>query len=130
MPISQRSLRWIASVLMILLGLARGVGGAILIRGGKGTLPDSPASPSTLLVVGLFLVAIGLVEVIAGLGVAARRRRFWALGIAATVAFVVDGAINGLLLFGRPGAGGTVVNLAVALVIFTCLVLSRHQARE
>jgi hypothetical protein len=53
------------------------------------------------------------------------KRFFWILGIAATVPFVIDGAINGYFLFGRPGEGGTIANIVAAILIIGCLWVGR-----
>ncbi|HEY8258751.1 MAG TPA: hypothetical protein VIG08_13925 [Gemmatimonadales bacterium] len=44
--------------------------------------------------------------------------------------FVLDGALNGYLLFGHPGDRGTLVNLGVALLILGALWLGRSERPE
>ncbi len=126
----------IGSILMVLLGLARSMGGAIILMQGQRALPPelllsrpAPPSPQTIMILGLILTLIGLLEVVAGVGVFQLRRRFWTLGIVTTIAFVIDGAINGWLLFGKPGDQGTMVNLLVAGVIISCLIIGRQACR-
>jgi hypothetical protein len=116
-------------ILMILLGLARGAGGVTLLAKGQSTLPDIQAAPGTTKVLALVLLLIGAAEIVAGIGVIARKRRFWTFGIIATVAFVLDGAINGWLLFGRPGDRGTIMNVAAAALILLCLLRGRSALR-
>ena len=125
---SNHVLVWVAVLLMVIVGLARAAGGVTLMVTGKTSLPESEASSSTMAMIGLFLVLIGIAEIVAAIGVAMRKRRFWTLGIVATVAFVLDGAINGYLLFGRPGDGGTVVNAVVAAGIIASLLRTRPRA--
>jgi hypothetical protein len=116
----------IAAVLMALLGVARGGGGVLLLLQAGATMPEIVAGDGTVRVLGALLVAIGLLEVVSAIGVWRLDRRFWLLGIAVTVAFVVDGAVNGWLLFGRPGEAGTLVNVVVASVIIGCLWATRR----
>jgi hypothetical protein len=116
-------------VLMILLGLARSGGGIALLARGTSTLPDIQASPATVKLLGMILLLIGIAEAAAGAGVLARRRWFWTAGIVTTAIFVLDGAVNGALLFGRPGDRGTIMNLAAAAVILLCLFRGRSALR-
>jgi len=80
------------------------------------------ANEPTVTLVGAGLLVLGLALVVSAMGVLLRRSRFfWTVGIACTVAFVIDGAINGSLLYGRPGDQGTVVNVILAALILICL---------
>ena len=115
----------IAAVLMIILGLARGIGGIILLLEGKSTLPDIKTNETVLIFLAVGLIIIGVMEIITAVGIYLLKKKFWLLGIIITVLFVIDGAINGYFLFGRPGAQGTVVNLIAAIIIITFLLLSK-----
>ena len=115
----------IAAILMIILGLARGIGGIILLLEGKSTLPDIKTNETVLIFLAVGLIIIGVMEIITAVGIYLLKKKFWLLGIIITVLFVIDGAINGYFLFGRPGAQGTVVNLIAAIIIITFLLLSK-----
>ena len=115
----------IAAVLMIILGLARGIGGIVLLLEGKSTLPDIKTNETVLIFLAVGLIIIGVMEIITAVGIYLLKKKFWMLGIIITVLFVIDGAINGYFLFGRPGAQGTVVNLIAAIIIITFLLLSK-----
>lgn len=116
----------IGSILMILLGLARGVGGLTLLMQGKSALPNIIASESTIRILAVGLIMIGVLEIISAVGVLRLKRFFWIFGIAVTLAFVIDGAINGYFLFGKSGEGGTIVNSLVAIFIIGCLWIGRN----
>jgi len=111
----------LAGVLMILLGLARTAGGVVLLSQGAAADPNIRASDSTCAAVGGFLLALGAGLIVSAVGVLRGRRRAWLLGIIFTVAFVVDGMVNGYLLYGRPGDQGTIVNVIAATLILICL---------
>src|SRR5690554_1448336 len=115
----------IGAVLMILLGLARGIGGIILLIQGKTTLSNIKTDETVLIFLSIGLILIGIFEIISAIGVYFLKRKYWLLGIVVTVLFVIDGAINGYFLFGKPGDQGTVVNLIAAILIITFLLLGK-----
>ena len=119
-----------SAVLMAMLGLARAAGGLVLLTRGAAADPDIHASGSTVAAVGAVLVALGLILVAAAIGVHRRRPLFWRAGIACTIAFVIDGAINGALLYGKPGDQGTVVNVFVAAIIVAYLFRGRSALED
>lgn len=93
--------RWlliVGGVLMALLGLARGAGGVALLARGTAADPRIQATDATVQLAGAFLLLLGLVLVVSAAGVFIRRPSFWLAGMICTIAFVVDGAINGHLL--------------------------------
>ncbi|MFZ5946422.1 MAG: hypothetical protein ACOYU5_00480 [Stygiobacter sp.] len=113
----------IGVVLMILLGLARGIGGIILLIQGKTTLSNIKTDESVLIFLSIGLIIIGIFEIISAVGIYYLKRKYWFLGIAVTVLFVIDGAINGYFLFGKPDDQGTLVNLFIAIIIITFLLI-------
>jgi hypothetical protein len=120
----------IAGVLMILLGIARGIGGTTLLAHGATSDPAIEASTTAIILVGAVLVLLGIFLIAAALGVMRGNIRSWRLGIVLTVAFVIDAAVNGAVLYGRPGAGGTLANVIAAVLIVTFLMLGRGALRK
>lgn len=115
----------VGSLLMILLGLARGLGGIVLLLQGKTVLPDIKTNETVLIFLAIGLILIGIFEVISAVGVYFLKRKYWFLGIVITILFVIDGAINGYFLFGKPGDQGTVINAVAAIIIITLLLLGK-----
>lgn len=115
----------LGGVMMILLGIARGAGGAILLVQGPAADPAIQASRSAVVVLGGLLTALGVGLVGSAVGVLRRRRRAWHWGTWLVVAFVIDGLVNGYVFFGSPGDRGTIVNLVAAALILTCLFVGR-----
>jgi hypothetical protein len=111
----------LGAVLMALLGLLRSAGGILLLTRGPAADPNIHAGGPTVAAVGAGLLVLGTILVVAAIGVFLRRRLFWRIGIACTIAFVIDGAINGTLLYGKPGDSGTMANVIMATVILICL---------
>jgi len=124
-----RRILTIGGVLMALLGLARGTGGLVLLNQGAAADSRIQAAAPAVSIVGAFLLLLGLALVVAAVGVFRRLRRFWLLGIFCTVGFVIDGAINGYVLYGRPGDRGTIVNVIVAALILACLLFGKEALR-
>ena len=125
--------RWyliIGGVLMILLGLARGLGGLALLTHGAAADPKIQATDSAVSTVGVILLLLGLALIAAAVGVFRRLHSFWFVGVICTVAFVADGAINGFVLYGRPGGQGTIVNVIAAALILACLLLGKNALRS
>ncbi len=114
-----------AGALMVLLGLARGAGGVVLMTGGGAADPKIQAGKAAVVSAGASLLLLGLLLVVAGVGVMMRRRTAWVLGALATIAFVMGGAVNGTVLYGKPAPMGTAINVVAAAAIIACLLAGR-----
>jgi hypothetical protein len=115
-----------AALLLLVLGLARGTGGVVLAIWGSSPADTLRVGSDVMLALGGGLIAVGVISVVASLGLMRCRAWGWALGMLAIVLFVADGLVNGYLLFGRPGDRGTMVNLAAAALILFCLLRGRR----
>ena len=113
---------WIAIILMFLLGVLRSAGGVMLILNKNLTDSNITASPNAAFICGIGLLFIGLAEIISAIGIAAGNRSFVTIGIICTVLFVIDGLVNGYILYGLPLEAGTIANLAAASVIISLLL--------
>lgn len=121
------SLLWvrIGGLSLIVLGIARGGGGIILLGKGAATLEMIQASASTITWVSWGLISLGILTISSGIGVFLRSRLAWLLGVIVTICFVLDGALNGILLFGSLRLGGTIGNIVVAAFILAALWVGR-----
>ena len=118
--------RILAAVLLLLLAVVRAAGGVVLILRGPAAVDSDLVGPGIGRALGLGLLAVGVLAIAAAVGLIRRRRWGGAVAIATTLLFVFDGAINGYLLFGRPGAGGTAANLIAAVGIVALVLLARR----
>jgi hypothetical protein len=118
-----------AGVLLVALGIARGFGGTLLLLHGSAPDPAIAAAPAVVSGVGWGLVAIGILALVGGVAALLVRPAAVVLGPVAIVAFLIDGALNGWLLFGGPQPVGTALNLAVAALIAGLLVAGRGAIR-
>ena len=124
-----KPLLFVGALLMLLLGLAAGLGGGMLVLQGPSADPDIRASAAVVFGVGIGLSILGTALVVAAIGVFRRQSAFWRAGMVLTLLFLIDGAINGYLLYGSPGDRGTLVNLAAAALIVGCLLAGRSGLR-
>lgn len=114
-----------ASILFILVGLARGAGGVALLWAGGSSFAEIHAEAFTVRAVGWGLLAVAAALIGAGLTAIARRRFAWPLGLASAVAFPLNGLLNGYLLFGSPRLSGTLVNTVLAALLLVLLAWGR-----
>lgn len=113
---------WIAIALMFSLGVLRSAGGFMLIYKKELLDPAIIASPTQAVICGAGLLLIGIAEIITAIGLISGKRSFIISGIVITALFVVDGLINGYILYGKPLDGGTIANLVTAAIIISLLV--------
>jgi hypothetical protein len=114
------------AVLMILLGIARGFGGISLLVQGDRTAPGIIADMRTARILASGLILVSMFLIVSAVGIIRRKRSFFHLGIAAALAFLIDGAVNGFFLYGGPRTEGMVMNTLTAAVIVTCLRIGRR----
>jgi hypothetical protein len=119
----------IGGVLMGALGLLRGAGGVALLARGAALDDRIHAAGATVVAAGVTLVVLGAALVGAAVGVLRHNRLAWLAGILLTLAFVMGGVLNGMALYGKPGTGETIANVAAAAVIIGCLLLGRRALR-
>lgn len=120
----------LGAVLALLLGLVRAAGGAVLVATGPDLDPAIRATPAATAATGGVLVLLGAFLVVTAIGVLRRRRSALPWIVAGVVAFVIDGVVNGAVLYGRPGHGGTLANVAAATVILSLLFAGRSAVRR
>lgn len=109
------------AVLMLLLGLARGIGGMMLMTGGAKPDPAIRAGTTEVVATAAALMLLGIALAVTAVSVLQRGRLAWVMGCVLTVAFVLGGLVNGIVLYGRPQLAGTLGNLVVAAAIIACL---------
>jgi len=118
-------MRILPAISLLLLGLARGLGGVALVANGAGVDTGITGTPAAVRFSGLTLCVVAGLAIVAGAGVWTRRRWGAWLGIVTSVLFFVDGLLTGTLLYGAPRASGTVVNAIIALGLVALLFLGR-----
>ncbi len=116
-----------ASSLMIIVALARGLGGLTLLLKGKNIELSRPiiANNTEITFIGIGLILIAILFVISAVGILMKKSLFWKLGIITAILFVIGGAINGTLLFGQPLETGTIINIVAAIIIISFLIFGK-----
>jgi hypothetical protein len=109
----------VASLLLLLLGLARGAGGLVLGVQGPAVVDSSRVALSSARLLGAGLAVIAVLAVVAAIRLYRGRPQALRFTLVVLLLFVVDGALNGYLLFGRPDDGGSLVNVGAAVIIGT-----------
>ncbi len=117
----------VASLLMIAVALARGLGGLLFLLRGNRIELDRPilASSGEIVLMGFGLLLISVLFLTSAIGVFRRNFFFWRLGIFTSFLFIIDGALNGTLLFGHPLETGTIMNIVAAILIIGALLLGK-----
>ena len=117
------------ALLLLIVGAARGLGGVALLLHGRAADSAILAAPSTVIALGAALVAVGALGLLFGIGVWRRSRLAWAGGLAFGPLFVLDGLLNGSVLFGSPRPVGTISTTAVAIALLALLIAGRAALR-
>lgn len=123
----------IASFLMIIVGLLRGMGGVALLTDRENLDLGLPltASPTEADAAAYSLLVVCFLLVVSGLWLTIRRiRATWWLSWISVLLFLIGGAVNGFLLFGHPLSGGQMLNLAISCVIGACLFMGKERIRK
>jgi len=119
--------RIIAVALLVIVAVARGIGSVVLAVRGPTAADSDLIGQGTALILSLGLLVVSVLALVAAIGLI--RKQKWAapFALVAPLAFVVDGALNGYLLFGKPGAGGTAVNVVAAGAIIGFVLLAKRR---
>lgn len=123
----------IASFLMIIIGLLRGMGGLALLADRENLDLSLPltASPAEADAAAYSLLVVCGLLVASGLSLTVRRiRATWRLSWASVLLFLIGGAVNGFLLFGHPLSSGQILNLAISCMIGACLFIGKERIRK
>jgi hypothetical protein len=107
--------RRLAALLLLALGCARGIGGAVV-------LDREPVAMA------IGLLAVGILCLVAGILVWRAHRAAPRVVLVALVAFLAGGFVNGTVLYGKPRVAGLLGNLIYAVVVTA--LLQRAQRGE
>jgi len=113
---------------MILVGLLRSLGGVILFIKGANMHTDVPmiATSMQITIVAWGLVIVGLFLIFAAINLLRKiTNKSWSSCWIALLLFLLDGVMNGFLLFGHPLDRGQMINVFATILISLFLILGR-----
>ncbi len=123
----------IASILMILVGILRGYGGFLLIIRGKmlTTGLEISASGNQTIIAGSGLIIVLILFLISAFFLLKDQSKTgWNTGWFAITFFILDGLLNGYLLFGAPRIQGQLINVIAGILIGISLILGRKALKN
>jgi hypothetical protein len=114
------------SVVMIILGILRGLGGISLLLKGNALHTDLPIVASFTQVKAVALGLVGVLLISSAIYLIIRKtKRNWNYCMTVLLLFFASGALNGLLLFGHPLDKGQMINIIAVLICCMILYLGR-----
>lgn len=120
----------IASFLLVLTGLARGMGGLGLLSEGAQVDMTRPitGSPHDIKVAAYSLLFVCLLLIVSGISLTIRRTRAnWIAGWVSMFIFLIGGVINGFLLFGHPLGHDQLMNVGICILTGFFLVWGKER---
>jgi hypothetical protein len=118
----------IASFLMILIGILRGLGGLSLFLKGNTLETNQPiiANELQIKLVALGLVLICVLLIYSGINVVRKySKRSWNVSLIALILFLFGGIMNGIILFGKPVVKGQMINIIAVIICSVFLILGK-----
>jgi hypothetical protein len=118
---------------MILVGIFRGTGGFLLIIQGKmvNTGLEISASGNQTVIAGTGLIIVLILFLISAFFLLKDQSKTgWNTGWIAITFFILDGLLNGYLLFGAPRMQGQLINVIVGILIGISLILGRKALKN
>lgn len=125
-PIKRCKLLCIASVLIFLLGVVRGIGGVIDLINNTEILVGINFSLITLVILTITLIFLSAVAIITAIGVYEHNEKFILMGITLSALFLVYSIIKGYMFFGSALNNTAIINIVAAVAVISLLVLGKR----
>lgn len=116
----------IASVLIFLLGVVRGIGGVIDLINNTDILIGINFSSITLVLLTISLIFLSAATIITAVGVYEQNEKFIFMGIALSVLFLIYSVLKGYLILGNVLNNSVIINFVAAAAVISLLVLGRR----
>jgi membrane-bound acyltransferase YfiQ involved in biofilm formation len=116
----------VASALMFVFGIVRGIGGIVNLLNDEHSLAffSSSATLLVLLVVGFILLSAA--TFIIAIAIFEHNKKYLSAGIILTLLFVFNGVVQGYFSTGKPLDQGTIENIFAAVLIISLLMLGKR----
>lgn len=123
----------VASIIMIIIGLLRGLGGISLLLKGNQLNTASPiiANKTQIIIVAFGLLLICGLLIYASIHLIRKYlRKSWNFCWIILVLFLIDGLLNGFILFGQPLDQGQKINVIAVLIVGLFLVIGKPSLKD
>ncbi|MEO8231121.1 MAG: hypothetical protein ABI638_02485 [Ignavibacteriota bacterium] len=115
----------IASVLIFLLGVVRGIGGIIDLINNTDILNGINFSSITLVLLTITLIFLSADTIITAVGVHKQNKKFIFMGIALSVLFLIYSVLKGYLIFGDALNNAAIINVFATVTVISLLVIGK-----
>lgn len=116
----------IASVLIFLLGVVRGIGGVIDLINNTDILVGINFSSITLVLLTITLIFLSAVTIITAVGVYEQNEKFIFIGIALSAVFLIYSVLKGYLILDDVLSNSVIINIVAAIIVISLLVIGRR----
>lgn len=116
----------IASALIFLLGVVRGIGGVIDIINNTDILIGINISSIVLVMLTIILIFLSASTIITAFGVYEQNEKFILIGMVLSSLFIVFSIIKGYLLYGKTISGPAIINIIAGGIIISLLMLGKR----
>ena len=120
-----KTFRITAAVLILILGIIRGVG-CITLFSGAASAEIANVLQSNVLTAGICLAIVAILLIVSSIFLLYRKNRFaYTLSFVSIALFLILGLTNSFLLFGKPFLTDQLVWWSIAIVIIVLLTMSK-----
>ena len=116
----------IASILIFVIGVIRGIGGVINLINNTDILVGTNISSIVLVLLTIFLIFLSAATIITAIGVYEHNEKFIVMGIVISALFLVYSIIKAHLLFQNTLSNNTIINSVSAIAVISLLVLGKR----
>jgi hypothetical protein len=116
----------VASAMIFLLGVVRGIGGVIDLIDNTDILVGINFSSITLVLLTIVLIFLSAATIITAIGVYEQNEKFIAMGMAIAALFIIYSILKGYLLFGNTISSAAVINIIAGGIIISLLTLGKR----
>lgn len=116
----------LASALIFLLGVVRGIGGVIDLIDNTDTLVGINISSIVLVLLTIILIFLSAATIITAIGVYEHNEKFILMGMALSTVFIFYSILKGYVLFGNTISDAAVINIIAGGTIIFLLMLGKR----
>mgnify|MGYP003412441397 FL=1 len=124
-PVRRCKLLCIASVLIFLLGVIRGIGGVIDLINDTDIMVGTNISIIVLALLTIILIFLSAAAIITAIGVFEQDEKFIFIGMALSAVFIFYSILKGYILFGNTISDAAIINIFAGCIIISLLTIGK-----